>query len=97
LNDYVGQLLGLKKITAIKSSQEKIFKLAVYVPEQHQIPLQEALFKSGAGQVGNYSETSFSLSGKGSFKPLEGTNPFIGQKGKRESVNEIKIETIFCV
>jgi len=95
LNDYVGQLLGLNKIASLKSSPEKIYKLAVYVPEQYQDPLREALFQSGAGQIGNYNETSFSLTGKGSFKPMEGTKPFIGQTGKRESVNEIKIETIF--
>ncbi len=95
LNDYVGQLLDLKKVAALKSSPEKIYKLAVYVPEQYQNPLQEALFQAGAGQIGNYSETSFSLSGEGSFKPLVGTQPFIGQTGKRELVSEIKIETIF--
>ncbi len=95
LNDYVGTLLGLQKTAPLKPSREKIFKLAIYVPEQFQESLQEALFRSGAGQVGNYSETSFSLSGKGSFKPLEGTKPFIGQKGTREMVNEMKIETVF--
>jgi dinuclear metal center YbgI/SA1388 family protein len=95
LNDYVGQLLVLNKIDSLKSSPEKIFKLAVYVPEQYQEPLQEALFQAGAGKIGNYSETSFSLSGEGSFKPLEGTNPFLGQTGKREFVDEIKIETVF--
>ena len=30
----------------------------------------------------------------GTFLPLEGTQPFIGQKGKLEKVEEIKIETI---
>ncbi len=95
LNDYVGQLLGLNKIVSLKSSPEKIYKLAVYAPEQYHNSLQEALFRAGAGQIGNYNKTSFSLIGKGSFKPLEGTKPFIGQTGKRELVNEIKIETVF--
>ena len=95
LNDYVGQLLGFKKEAPLKTSSEKIFKLAVYVPVQHLNPLQEALFQSGAGQIGQYSETSFSIFGKGSFKPLEGTKPFIGQTGQREQVQEVKLETIF--
>lgn len=96
LNDYVGQLLGLNKVSPIKSSPEKIYKLAVYIPGDCQDNLLEALFRAGAGKIGNYSETSFSISGKGSFKPMDGSMPFIGKTGKRESVNENKIETVFC-
>jgi dinuclear metal center YbgI/SA1388 family protein len=95
LNDYVGHLLALNKVSAIKSSPEKIYKLAVYVPVEYKNTLQDALFQSGAGQIGNYSETSFSIAGKGSFKPMDGSTPFIGKTGKRELVKEIKIETIF--
>ncbi|MFW6148817.1 MAG: Nif3-like dinuclear metal center hexameric protein [Atribacterota bacterium] len=95
LNDYVGHLLALNKVSAIKSSPEKIYKLAVYVPVEYKNTLQDALFRSGAGQIGNYSETSFSIAGKGSFKPMDGSTPFIGKTGKRELVKEIKIETIF--
>ena len=95
LNDYVGQLLGLTRAGSLKAASEKIFKLAVYVPEQYHRPLQEALFQAGAGKIGNYSETSFSFTGKGSFKPLTGSAPFLGNVGQREEVSEIKLETIF--
>ncbi len=95
LNNYVGQLLNLKKIAILKSSSERTFKLAVYVPEKYQNSLLESLFQAGAGQIGNYSDVSFSIEGKGSFKPLEGTNPFLGKIGKRELTDEIKIEMIF--
>ena len=95
LNDYVGKLLGLKKIDSLEPSSEKILKLALFVPEKYQDNLLNALFRAGAGKIGDYSETSFTFPGRGSFKPLEGTKPFIGNTGKRESVDEIKIETIF--
>lgn len=95
LNDYVGQLLGLTRAGSLKAASEKIFKLAVYVPEQYHHLLQEALFQAGAGKIGNYSETSFSFTGKGSFKPLTGSAPFLGNVGQREEVSEIKLETIF--
>ena len=95
LNDYFGKLLGLKKTDCLEESPEKTLKLAVYVPLKYQEKLLDALFQSGAGNIGNYSETSFSASGKGSFKPLEGSKPFIGKTGERESVQEIKIETVF--
>ena len=95
LNDYFGKLLGLKKIDCLEESAEKTLKLAVYVPAQYHEKLLEALFQAGAGNIGHYSETSFSASGKGSFKPLEGTKPFIGKTGERKSVLETKIETVF--
>jgi len=94
LNDYVGNLLGIKKITPLQSSSEKIFKFAVYVPVQHADKVSQAIFKAGAGKIGRYAETSFNVAGKGTFKPLQGTHPFIGKIGKREEVQEIKIETI---
>jgi dinuclear metal center YbgI/SA1388 family protein len=94
LNDYVANLLGIKKITPLQSSSEKIFKFAVYVPVQHADKVSQAIFEAGAGKIGKYIETSFNISGKGTFKPLEGTNPFIGKIGEKEEVQEIKIETV---
>jgi len=94
LNDYVANLLGIKKITPLQSSSEKIFKFAVYVPTQYADKVSRAIFEAGAGKIGRYTETSFGVTGKGTFKPMEGTNPFIGKIGEREEVQEIKIETV---
>jgi len=95
LNDYVTKLLNLEKIESLEHSSEKTFKLAVYVPDKYHEKLLNALFKAGAGNIGNYAETSFTSSGKGSFKPSDRSTPFIGKKGKKELVNEVKIETVF--
>ena len=94
LNDYVANLLGIKKISPLQDSSEKVFKFAVYVPIQHADRVSQAIFKAGAGKIGKYTETSFNISGKGTFKPMGGANPFIGEIGKREEVQEIKIETV---
>jgi len=94
LNDYVANLLGIKKISPLQSSSEKIFKFTVYVPIQHADRVSQAIFKAGAGKIGKYTETSFNIAGQGTFKPMEGTNPFIGKIGEREEVEEIKIETV---
>jgi len=94
LNDYVANLLGIKKLAPLQGSSEKIFKFAVYVPIQHANKISRAIFEAGAGKIGKYTETSFNIEGKGTFKPTEGTNPFIGKIGKRENVEEIKIETV---
>lgn len=96
LNDYVANLLGIKKISPLQDSSEKVFKFAVYVPVKHADKVSQAIFKAGAGKIGKYTETSFNISGKGTFRPMEGTNPFIGKIGEREEVEEIKIETVIA-
>ena len=94
LNDYVANLLGIKKIAPLQRSVEKVFKFAVYVPVKYANKVSRALFDAGAGKIGNYTKTSFNITGQGTFRPMEGTNPFIGKIGKKETVSEIKIETV---
>ena len=94
LNDYVANLLEIKKISPLQDSSENIFKFATYVPVQHADRVRQAIFKAGAGKIGKYTETSFNFAGQGTFRPTEGTNPFIGKIGEKEEVQEIKIETV---
>lgn len=72
----------------------KFVKIVVFVPETHADQIREALSHSGAGHIGNYDNCSFSTKGTGRFRGLEGTKPFIGESGKIEQVDEVKIETI---
>ena len=58
------------------------------------LPVREALGKSGAGAIGNYSHCSFSAEGTGRFLPEEGSEPTIGELGRLEAVSEVRIETI---
>ena len=72
----------------------KFVKLVVFVPEAAADQVREALGKSGAGKVGNYSFASFSTKGIGRFRPEAGANPAIGSIGVIEAVAEERIETI---
>ena len=74
--------------------KQEVVKIVVYVPETHASIVRGALGKSGAGKVGNYSHTSFSVNGTGRFLPLPGAHPAIGQVGKLEEVSEERIETV---
>ena len=69
-------------------------KIVVFVPKTHCDIVRKAMGDSGAGEIGNYTHCTFSSNGIGCFKPAEGANPFIGQVGKPESVEEERIETI---
>ncbi len=57
--------------------------------------LGESLFEAGAGNIGNYDNCSFNISGTGTFRGNESSNPFIGEKGKISNETETRIEVIF--
>lgn len=95
LNDIFARQLGFYDFSIIQpQNEEKLYKIAIYVPEGMEGKVLESLAKAGAGHIGNYSCCSFRSQGIGTFKPEEGSNPYIGKKGIVEEVNEYKLETI---
>lgn len=95
LNEYLAKALGLENIRALKTHyHDVLYKLVVFVPEDSLEKVQKAVFSAGAGKIGNYSDCSFSAKGIGTFTPMEGTNPYIGQTGVFETVNEYRLETV---
>lgn len=69
-------------------------KIVVFVPKSHTDIVRQAMGDAGAGKIGNYSHCSYSVDGKGRYKPLEGANPTIGKVGKFEEVEEERIECV---
>ena len=95
LNDWLAEALHLQHPDVLQpSEQERFFKLVVYVPHEHKNALLQALFKGGAGQIGNYDRCAFSVEGQGQFRPGAGTNPYLGTIGREELVEEARVETI---
>ncbi len=96
VNDTLATLLGLKRIRPLQTTYEdKLVKLAVFVPASHVGAVCDALCDAGAGHIGQYSHCTWQSAGTGTFLPLAGTNPFLGTQGQLQSVNEVKLETIF--
>jgi len=71
-----------------------MYKLCFYVPESHLDVVKEAVFATGAGQIGDYAKCCWQVLGKGQFKPLIGSNPFIGLANKLELVAEWRVELV---
>lgn len=95
MNDFLAETLGLiEPEILVPTETEKLFKLAVFVPVTHADRVREALCEAGAGAIGGYSHCTFNTMGKGTFKPEAGANPFLGEVGKLEIADEVKIETI---
>lgn len=95
INDILADRLGLVEIDLLcPSSEEKLYKVVVFVPQGYEDQVRQAICSQGGGWIGNYSDCTFQSEGIGTFRPLEGTTPFIGQDGKLEKVPECRIETI---
>ncbi|WP_050615798.1 Nif3-like dinuclear metal center hexameric protein [Bacillus testis] len=96
VNDLIAEALQLKDTEVlVDTHQVALKKLAVYVPLEAEEAVREALGRAGAGAIGQYSHCSFSAAGKGRFLPEDGTDPYIGSTGKLETVEEVRIETIY--
>jgi dinuclear metal center YbgI/SA1388 family protein len=91
----MAEKLGLENVQILSPKKNILQKLAVFVPKENAQKLTDALFATGAGNIGNYSECSFSTTGIGTFKPEENANPTKGEIGLRDMANETKVEVIF--
>lgn len=69
-------------------------KVVFFVPESHKEAVKQALFTQGAGQYEGYDCCSWETLGTGQFKPLAGSQPFIGQQDMIETVAEYRVEMI---
>lgn len=95
-NDVLGDVLGLHDRRALRpvSPSPWHYKLVVYIPHDNVDAVCDAMFDAGAGWIGRYSHCSFRSEGTGTFLGHEGTNPTVGEPGKLERANEIRVETI---
>lgn len=71
-----------------------MLKLTFYVPESHLEIVKSAVFEAGAGQMGDYDQCAWQVLGSGQFRPLAGSQPFLGNTGELEKVNEFRVEMV---
>jgi len=95
VNQVFAAKIGLSNCKILKPISGNVIHLSVFVPAANAEALKQGLFDAGAGHIGNYDQCAFQTNGTGSFRPLENSNPFSGQKGKTEIIEELKIEVVF--
>ncbi|HEY6839181.1 MAG TPA: Nif3-like dinuclear metal center hexameric protein [Geobacteraceae bacterium] len=94
VNDLLAEKLGVTASAPLKvAAREELVKLSVFVPLGHEEGVLEELFRFGA-PIGNYRDCSFRTAGTGTFRPLEGAAPFVGEVGKRAEVEETRVEVL---
>lgn len=95
VNKKIADKIGLTNLEILQKKSNNLFQLVTYVPETHLDEVLNALFHAGAGKIGNYDECSFTGKGLGTYRPLEGSKPFLGEKNQRSNEEETKIELVF--
>lgn len=71
-----------------------MYKLAFFVPESHLDVVKAAVFSTGAGKIGDYQECCWQVLGQGQFRPMASADPFIGNAGILEQVDEFRVELV---
>lgn len=71
-----------------------MYKLAFFVPASHVEVVKAAVFAAGGGRIGDYDHCAWQTLGQGQFRPLDGSQPFLGQTGQVEVVEEWKVELV---
>ncbi|BBE30057.1 cytochrome c biogenesis protein [Tepiditoga spiralis] len=73
---------------------DNIYKIEVFIPEKFLNELRIAMNNTGACKYGNYDNCISYSKVKSMWRPLEGTNPYLGEIGKLCFADEIKVEAI---
>ncbi len=95
VNAKICEVLGVSDTRILIPKGGTIRKLITYVPLADSETLKQRLFEAGAGNIGNYSNCSFTLEGMGSYKGDENSNPTIGKKGETHYEQEMMISVTY--
>jgi dinuclear metal center YbgI/SA1388 family protein len=95
VSDALAAVLGLTDTRPLKPlPAAPMDKIVVYVPIAETQEMIDALAAAGAGRIGDYDRAAWSSTGEGTFRPLAGANPSIGQVGAIERVGESRVEMV---
>ena len=99
INDILCRRLGLVEVAPLRPlatnpSGPRSFKVIVFTPEAEREAVSSAAFAAGAGRIGAYEECSFAIPGEGTFFGTDAANPTVGERGRRETVRELRLEFV---
>ena len=95
VNKKIAEKLQLQNCKVLLPKEGTLEKLVTFAPVKKAEEVRNALFEAGAGSIGNYDQCSFNVEGTGTFRALEGSDPYVGEKGKQHQENEARIEVVF--
>lgn len=95
-NDVLADALFLSDRRPLRQGEARQThaKLITFVPRDHVDAVAQPLAAAGAGQIGNYTHCSFRSVGQGTFLGNDASSPAVGQPGKLEQVDEVRLEML---
>lgn len=94
-SDCLASAVGLQNSAPLlPMGCEAMHKLVVFTPPEAVQAVINALASAGAGIIGNYSHCTFRSLGTGTFLPLDGASPYIGEVGQLEQAEEFRLEVL---
>jgi dinuclear metal center YbgI/SA1388 family protein len=90
----LSEALGLRGPLQVISPRGELRKLVIFVPQENVDAVADALAEAGAGVIGEYTHCTFRTQGMGTFLGGEATDPYLGERGRLEKVEEIRLETV---
>lgn len=97
VNKILADKLSLTNTKPLLPQSGTLRKLVTFCPVNNAEALRSAIFKAGAGHIGNYDCCSYNVEGFGTFRGNEKANPFVGKIGEVHHEVEVRIETIYPV
>ena len=94
VSDALAGLFDLRDVRPLSPRPEQLDKLVVFVPLDAAEALVDALAAAGAGTLGNYERCAWTTTGTGTFRPLTGAAPALGEVGRVERVAESRVEMV---
>lgn len=95
VHSKICDVLNLKQQKILVPKIHTTKKLTTYAPNKNAEEVRLALFKAGAGKIGDYDSCSFNTDGYGTYRGNENSSPVIGGKGYLNTENETFISVIF--
>jgi hypothetical protein len=90
----LAERIGLHGPLEVLSPRGALRKLVVFAPQENADALADALAEAGAGIIGEYTHCTFRTPGTGTFLGGESTDPYLGERGRLERVEEVRLETV---
>ena len=94
VSESMALALGLTDIRPLEADADASDTWVVFVPDDDVDKVAAAMHEAGAGAIGAYDRAMFQAPGTGSFRPLDGATPAIGQVGEVEHVSENRVEMV---
>jgi dinuclear metal center YbgI/SA1388 family protein len=93
-SDPVARVLDLGQLRPLTSElrDAAMLKLVTFVPPEAVEGVLDAVSAAGAGVDGEYERCSFRVRGTGTFRPVGDADPYAGEYGQDNAVDEFRLE-----